>query len=721
MNPTLARLRHLVAHRPRESDGCLITLFLAGNQSAFRELVNRHASLVFGICNRILRHQQDAEDAFQAAFIVLARRAGDVWPRDAVGSWLYGVATRVALKARTLRMRRRLHEETLAANCLNDVAKPDASISKLDFDAAEAIDRAVRKLPEVYRAAVVACDLEGLSRKDAAGRLGWTEGTLSGRLARARKLLAYRLRKSGISCPALGLAAILGTGTAVRAGLSEAVMRVIVSPSAIPAPLVALTQGVVHNMFAFKLKAVMAAFLVACTVGLGAWTAGAGEDPGSQGDKGKPSAPVALGKDQGVDLSKIKLELAAIEKELLDLLIEYKAAGGNPPESVKRRINQAESKLAELRGFMAAAMAAARGQEKPSLPPVPVKLDPALNDLQGKWKIESIKEGKKAGQIDPKADFTMEITGNKLFMPYRESDGTIKRLEYKIAVDDTKNPKTIDLIRPGQPVGSGIYQFTASGTTCTLCHAAPFELKRPLPDALEVCNPGLKRAGTPPDYAIGMTLAIATDAPRPNKFEAADGVLEFKASRVGLPHRDPLADFDPNRDRVTKGLLHLEATARLNEAQRVEELARKQMLSAQAYAEQAKADFERSKALVQVAIRQLDEARARVTAFEKAVNPPTQQPAAAGNDDWITIHIRPQLSGERTLWVKLKDAQTVLDGLSHTGKELAIKPETVNVWVVRDEKVLTVDLAGIGQKGNSSTNYQLKHGDKLFVQVKVGK
>src|SRR5579871_6491187 len=101
MNLSLGRLTRLVADFSSESDGKLLAAYLSGSQPAFRELVDRHGPLVFGVCRRILRHQQDAEDAFQAVFIVLARRASDVWPQDAVGSWLYGVAYRIALKART--------------------------------------------------------------------------------------------------------------------------------------------------------------------------------------------------------------------------------------------------------------------------------------------------------------------------------------------------------------------------------------------------------------------------------------------------------------------------------------------------------------------------------------------------------------------------------------------------------------------------------------------
>src|SRR5215831_4141402 len=142
MNATLARLTRLANDLSGESDARLLDCFLAGSQPAFRELVHRHGSLVFGVCNRFLRQRQDAEDAFQAVFLVLARRAGDVWPREAVGSWLYGVAQRVALKARTLRARHRGREQPL-----EDIAQKDGS--QLEPDTVEVIDRVVRKLPEV--------------------------------------------------------------------------------------------------------------------------------------------------------------------------------------------------------------------------------------------------------------------------------------------------------------------------------------------------------------------------------------------------------------------------------------------------------------------------------------------------------------------------------------------------------------------------------------------
>src|SRR3954466_8467166 len=140
MNRTLASLTRAAA--PQPADGPLLDAFVAGRDpGAFDGLVRRHGPMVLAVGLRVLRHRQDAEDAFQATFLVLARRAADVWPRDAVGAWLYGVACRVAWKARTTRTRRQAREHALAAN------PPAPASSPPEPDLAEAIDRAMRKLP----------------------------------------------------------------------------------------------------------------------------------------------------------------------------------------------------------------------------------------------------------------------------------------------------------------------------------------------------------------------------------------------------------------------------------------------------------------------------------------------------------------------------------------------------------------------------------------------
>src|SRR5262249_13720124 len=107
MKPLFPRLTQIVAGPDHLPDGGLLDSFLADrSEAALAALLRRHGPMVLAVCRRVLRHQQDAEDAFQATFLVLARRAADVWPREAVGSWLYGVAYRAALKARTTRSRR---------------------------------------------------------------------------------------------------------------------------------------------------------------------------------------------------------------------------------------------------------------------------------------------------------------------------------------------------------------------------------------------------------------------------------------------------------------------------------------------------------------------------------------------------------------------------------------------------------------------------------------
>src|SRR5262245_12351158 len=146
-------IRSLAADAEREPDGELVTRFAETRDAdAFSELVRRHGPTVFGVCRRVLGHAQDAEDAFQAVWLVLARRAGDILPPGAVGPWLYGVAVRTATKARTLAMKRR-HRQLAAAR---PEAVEDAPVRS---DLGPVLDEELAALPERYRRAVVACDL----------------------------------------------------------------------------------------------------------------------------------------------------------------------------------------------------------------------------------------------------------------------------------------------------------------------------------------------------------------------------------------------------------------------------------------------------------------------------------------------------------------------------------------------------------------------------------
>jgi RNA polymerase sigma-70 factor (ECF subfamily) len=186
-NRVLAHLHRLVLLRERDrlTDAQLLERFLVRREDgAFAELVRRHGPMVLGVCRRVLGEPHDAADAFQATFLVLVRKAATIAPRSRVGPWLYGVARRTALKARSAAARRRRAEQK-AARGRPHTAPP----AELECDLRPLLDEELGRLPAKYRAPLVLCLLQAKSRKEAAGLLGWSEGTLSGRLARAKVLL----------------------------------------------------------------------------------------------------------------------------------------------------------------------------------------------------------------------------------------------------------------------------------------------------------------------------------------------------------------------------------------------------------------------------------------------------------------------------------------------------------------------------------------------------
>jgi RNA polymerase sigma factor (sigma-70 family) len=254
----LSYVRGIADRAGRAGDGQLLERFFrAGDQAAFAALVRRHGPLVFGVCRRVLADWHDAEDAFQATFLVLVRKGPSLDCRKPLGNWLYGVAYRTALKARATALRRRRREGPLVA----EVASPPAPDSDRHLRAL--LDREVNRLPTRYRAAVVLCYLQGKTYAEAARQLGCPKGTLSIRLTRARAMLRRRLARRGL---ALGVAGPLlcepGTaavpealaGATVRAGLDVAAGHA----SAVALPVAALAHGVVRAMAAGKLKVVVA-------------------------------------------------------------------------------------------------------------------------------------------------------------------------------------------------------------------------------------------------------------------------------------------------------------------------------------------------------------------------------------------------------------------------------------------------------------------------------
>lgn len=282
------------------SDGQLLECFLARrDEAAFEALVRRHGPMVLGVCRRILANVHDAEDAFQAAFLVLARKAASIQPRDLVGNWLYGVAYRTALEARGVLARRRTKEKQVSA-----MPEPPAPHSEVNADLRPVLDEELSRLPDKYRVPVVLCDLEGRSRKEVAQVLGIPEGTLSSRLATARRMLGQRLARRGFGVSAAALAAFLAppaSAVLVPAPLIAATVHAATlfavgsTAAAISTNVVLVTEGVLHAMFLTKLKTVTAVFALMAVLGGGLGLLGRGTSAGqSDGDKitqAKPADP----------------------------------------------------------------------------------------------------------------------------------------------------------------------------------------------------------------------------------------------------------------------------------------------------------------------------------------------------------------------------------------------------------------------------------------------
>ncbi|HEV3444364.1 MAG TPA: RNA polymerase sigma factor, partial [Gemmataceae bacterium] len=243
------------------------------DEAAFTALVARHGPMVARVCRRVLNHEQDAEDAFQATFLILARKTGSIRKREAVGAWLHGVAYRTALQVKRSAARRRNHEARLWT------LMRKAAISPTWDDVQGVVDEEIQRLPNAYRTAFVLCVLQGKSGPQAAAELGLKEGAVWTRLTRARQLLQRRLTRRGIKLAAV--LAVLSVSTATQAGvphvLVNATIRLGLLASAgksvagvIPSHVAALTAGVTRAMFLTKTKIAVLAMLAASLLAAGA-------------------------------------------------------------------------------------------------------------------------------------------------------------------------------------------------------------------------------------------------------------------------------------------------------------------------------------------------------------------------------------------------------------------------------------------------------------------
>jgi RNA polymerase sigma factor (sigma-70 family) len=253
------------------SDAELLQRFVAQrDEAAFELLLWRHAAMVLNVCRGVLRDEHAAEDAFQATFLALARKASAIGRREALGGWLYQVAYRAALKARARTAR------TAASNppCLELDSLPAPPAPPDEWgDLLPLLHEELNRLPGKYRTPLVLCYLEGQTHADAARQIGWPKGTVSGRLARGREMLRKRLLRRGIAPSAALVAAALtgATASAVPPTLFTATVHGALafaagSAAGVSPSVVHLTEGVLHAMFVSKIRSVGVSLLVACTV-----------------------------------------------------------------------------------------------------------------------------------------------------------------------------------------------------------------------------------------------------------------------------------------------------------------------------------------------------------------------------------------------------------------------------------------------------------------------
>jgi RNA polymerase sigma factor (sigma-70 family) len=251
------------------TDGQLLDSFLHDkDKAALAALVRRHGPMVWGVCRRMLCNHQDAEDAFQATFLILVQKAATLPNREMVGNWLYGVAQQTAVRMRALAARRGMRERQLAV-----LPEPTAAEHYFWDDLKPILDEELARLPQKYRVLIVLCQLEGKTLKEVARQLAIPPGTVASRLATARAMLAKRLSRRGVVVSGAVLGVVV-TSAAASAGVPPVLVSSTIKTlalvgmgqglaGAVSSTVAALLTGVTKAMFTSKIKSVLAVALVA--------------------------------------------------------------------------------------------------------------------------------------------------------------------------------------------------------------------------------------------------------------------------------------------------------------------------------------------------------------------------------------------------------------------------------------------------------------------------
>jgi RNA polymerase sigma factor (sigma-70 family) len=462
---TSASNRDLQAHLDVEgtgalSDGQLLDRFVARREEpVFEAIVLRHGPMVWGVCRRVLRDHHDAEDALQATFLILARKAASVRPREKLGNWLYGVAYLTAKKATVTRAKRRsldskARENKARESKVLDMPFPEADRGDPLDELLPQLDRELSRLPDKYRAPVVLCELEGKSHKEAAEQLGWPIGTVSGRLSRARGILAKKLSRRGVAVSGGSLAVLLAENA-----LSASVPTTLVGSTAQAASLLMAGHAATAGMVSAEVAALTGEVLKTMLLSKIAVTSVL------VGLAGLGGSGIYYGAQAAMEASRPKQGPA----QKLSTAVAGRAT--NPTvDDVPKNAGKAD---------------VAAVQKPPSTPaasPVAPVADDAAK-LQGTWDAIAIEvNGTRVGKDEIEVKSTrFVIEGDRLTIPGVEA-ATQKRAEAggparkkTFTLDTTKSPKEINLTsldgREKGETAACIYKFEDGRLTVCLASA----------------------------------------------------------------------------------------------------------------------------------------------------------------------------------------------------------------------------------------------------------
>jgi RNA polymerase sigma factor (sigma-70 family) len=454
-----------------DTDSELLARFASRrDEAAFAALLRRHGPMVLGVCRRVLADTHDADDAFQATFLILVRKAGSLSRPELLGNWLYGVAYRTAVRVRaqtTARWRREvspMHEPP---------APPAEDVAWRELRAL--LDEELNHLPEKYRRAFVLCDLEGLTNEEAARRLGCPKGTVLSRLSRAREQLRHRLQRRGVTVTTATLTALVAENStaAVPAVLFDSTLTSALlfatgqaAAGALKAPVVSIAGGVLKTMYFAKLKIAVAILLLVAAAGSGAgfFVYGSGE-PGAPGQE--PEKSVQKGRAKRDDNTKASPPAAAEvvpelargtkrTKELIDRLSSSVEFGGfdDPKMTLQDALEYLE-KTYELTFDVSESAFRAAGYTDKSVLQEPIAAQPIL-------KMRSVSLATVLRKVLSHITTPVGQEATYLIRPDQILITTQEKARKEAFRDQIRDVPLISLIWDKQPLGEAIVKLATS-------------------------------------------------------------------------------------------------------------------------------------------------------------------------------------------------------------------------------------------------------------------